>query len=90
VDEVALEQAFLEFFGFPLLITIPPLLYTHLSPPHEVCCSPDQAAHYHTLDPKLCASSLSLHLASLGVKELICVSILYKSSYCKELVSYFY
>jgi hypothetical protein len=25
----------------------------HSLPPHEVCDSPDQAAHYHTLGPKL-------------------------------------
>jgi hypothetical protein len=53
VDEEALEQ------GFPPLIIIPPLLHTHLSPPHEVCDSPDQAEHYHTLDPKLGASSVT-------------------------------
>jgi hypothetical protein len=29
------------------------LLHIHLSPPHEVCDSPDQAAHYHTLGSKL-------------------------------------
>jgi hypothetical protein len=28
----------------PLLITIPPLLYTHLLPPSEVWNNPDQAA----------------------------------------------
>jgi hypothetical protein len=52
----------------PLLITIPPLVHTYLSPPHEVHDSPDQAAHYHTLGPKLVASSLTRHLAGLGVK----------------------
>jgi len=35
------------------------LLHTHLSPPHEVCDSPDQAAHYHTLGSKFGASSLT-------------------------------
>jgi hypothetical protein len=35
------------FFRFALLIAIPPLLHTHLSLPHEVCDSPDHAAHYH-------------------------------------------
>jgi hypothetical protein len=39
----------LSFFGLPPLILIPPLLHTHLSPPPEVCDSPDQAAHYHIL-----------------------------------------
>jgi hypothetical protein len=68
VDEVTLEQVFLRVLWFPLIIIIPPLLHTHLSPPHEVCDSPDQAAHYHTLSPKLGASSLIRHFASLGVK----------------------
>jgi hypothetical protein len=52
--------------GFPpsssvslLLVTIPPLLHTHLSPPHEVSDSPDQAAHYHTAGTKLGASSVT-------------------------------
>jgi hypothetical protein len=36
-------------FGFFLLIIIPRLLHTHLSPPLEVCASLDQAAHYHVL-----------------------------------------
>jgi hypothetical protein len=49
VDEVALEQVFLrDLFCIPLLIIIPTLLHTHLSPPHELCDSPDQVAHYHT------------------------------------------
>jgi hypothetical protein len=48
-----------QLFCFPPLITIPPLLHNHLSPPHEVCDSPDQAAHYHSLGPKLGASSLT-------------------------------
>jgi hypothetical protein len=58
---VTLEQ------DFPLLVIITPLLHTNLSPPHEVCNSPDQAAHYHTLGPKLGASSLTRHLAGLGL-----------------------
>jgi hypothetical protein len=41
----------------------PPLLHTHLSPPHQVCDSPDQAAHYHTLSTKLGASCLTWHLS---------------------------
>jgi hypothetical protein len=50
-----------EFFGlFPANI-IPPLLHIHVSPPHEVCDSSDQAAHYHHLDPKLGASFLTWH-----------------------------
>jgi hypothetical protein len=49
----------------------PPLLHTHLLPPHEVCDSPDQAAQYHTLGPKLGASSLTGHLA--GTEEIIII-----------------
>jgi hypothetical protein len=41
---------------------IPPLLHIHLSPPHEVCDCPDQAAHYHNLGPKLGASLLTRHI----------------------------
>jgi lipid-A-disaccharide synthase-like uncharacterized protein len=44
------------------------MLYTHLSLPHKVYDSPDQAAHYHTLDPKLVASSLTWHLTGLTAK----------------------
>jgi hypothetical protein len=44
---------FSEFLHFPLFITIPPLLHTHLSPPHEVCDSPEKAAHCHTQGTKL-------------------------------------
>jgi hypothetical protein len=58
----------MEFFNFSLVIIIPPLLNNHLSPPHKVCDSPNQVAHYHTLSPKLGASSLNRHLAGLGVK----------------------
>jgi hypothetical protein len=63
------DRFFSEFFGSPLSIqyTISPLLCTHLSLPHEVCDSPDQAARYHTLGPKLWASSLTWHLA--GTEE---------------------
>jgi hypothetical protein len=44
-------------FGFSLLITIPPLLHTHISPPPEVRDDPNQAAHYHILG----LLSLGLH-----------------------------
>jgi hypothetical protein len=42
--------------------------FVYHRPTREVCDSPDQAAHYHTLGAKLGASSLTRHLASLGVK----------------------
>jgi hypothetical protein len=35
------------FFDFAILITIPQLLHTHLSPFPEVCDARDQAAPYH-------------------------------------------
>jgi hypothetical protein len=66
VDTVALGQVFLRVRFCPVNV-IPCLLRTHLSQPHEVCDSPDQAAHYHALGPKLGASSLTRHLA--GKKE---------------------
>jgi hypothetical protein len=37
-------------FAFPLLLIIPPLLHTHLSPPVEFCDSYEQAAYYHIVD----------------------------------------
>jgi hypothetical protein len=43
--------------------TISPLRHSHLSPPHEVCDSADQAAHYHTLGPKLGTLSLTWPMA---------------------------
>jgi hypothetical protein len=36
-----------------------------------VCDSPDRAAHYHTLGPKLGVSSLTRHLAGLEVKVVL-------------------
>jgi hypothetical protein len=50
IDEVALELSFNQFsLIFPLLIIIPPLLPTNVSPPRQVRESPDNAAHYHSL-----------------------------------------
>jgi hypothetical protein len=63
VNEVALKQVFLRVLQFFLLIIIPPLLHTLLSPPREVCYSSDEAAHYRTPGSK----SLTRHLAGLGV-----------------------
>jgi branched-subunit amino acid transport protein len=53
VDKVALGQVFLRVLRFSPANIIPPLLHIHLSLPHEVCDSSDQAAHYHHLGPKL-------------------------------------
>jgi hypothetical protein len=60
VDKVALGQVFPRYSVFACQYIIAP---THLSPPHEVCNSSDQGAHYHTLGPLLGASSVTWHLA---------------------------
>jgi hypothetical protein len=62
VDKVELAQVFLRVLRFSPVSIIPPLLHTHLSPPHEVCQSPDQAEYCHTLDPKLGAWPLTQHV----------------------------
>jgi hypothetical protein len=61
VDKVALGQVFLRVLRFSHANIIPPLFHIYLSPPHEVCDSSDQAAHYHHLGPKLGASFLTWH-----------------------------
>jgi hypothetical protein len=61
VDKVALGQVFLRVLRFYPANIIPPLLHIHLSPPHEVSDSSEQAAHYHHLGPKLGASFLTRH-----------------------------
>jgi hypothetical protein len=61
VDKVALAQVFLRVLQFCPASIIPPLLHTHMSPPHEVCDSSDQAAYYHHVGPKLGASFLTRH-----------------------------
>jgi hypothetical protein len=61
VHRVALKQVFLRVLRFSPAIIIRPLLHIHLSPPHEVCDSSNQAAHYHHLGPKLGASFLTRH-----------------------------
>jgi hypothetical protein len=66
-DRAALGQGFLRVLLLSPVNIIPPLLHTHLSPSHEACDSSDQVAHYHTLGPKLGASSLTQHLA--GTEE---------------------
>jgi hypothetical protein len=60
-DKVALGQVFLRVFQFSPANISPPLLHIHLSPPHEMCDSSDQAAQYHHLGPKLGASFLTRH-----------------------------
>jgi hypothetical protein len=54
-------QVFLRVLRFFPASIIPPLLRINLSPPHEVCDSSDQAAHYHHLGPKLGALFLTRH-----------------------------
>jgi hypothetical protein len=63
VDKVAMGQVSLRVLRFSPVHISPPLLHTHLSPPHEMCHSPDQAVLYHALGPKLGASSLTRYLA---------------------------
>jgi hypothetical protein len=62
-SELALGLVFSEFFGYPPSIYHFTVAAARLSPPHEVCDSPDQAAHYHALGPKLWASSMTRNLA---------------------------
>jgi hypothetical protein len=59
--KVALGQVFIRVIRFSPVNIIPPLLHIHISPPHEVCDSSDQAAHYHHLGPKLGASLVTRH-----------------------------
>jgi hypothetical protein len=54
--------------GQVFLLLVTPMLHTHPAPPHKMCNSPDQAAHYHTLGPKLGASSVTWHFVGLRVK----------------------
>jgi hypothetical protein len=61
VDKVALGKVFLRVLRFSPANIIRPLLHIHLSPPHEVYNSPEQAAHYHHLGAKLGASFLTGH-----------------------------
>jgi hypothetical protein len=58
MDKVTLEQDSLRVLRFSPASIIPPFRHTYPLLPHEVCDSSDQAAHYHTLDLKLGASSL--------------------------------
>jgi hypothetical protein len=62
VDKVALWHVFLRVLQISPANIIPPLFHIHLSPPHEVCDSSDQAARYHHFGPKLGASFLTRHI----------------------------
>jgi hypothetical protein len=61
VNKVTLGHVFLRVLRFSPASIIPPLLHINLSPPHEECVSPDEAAHYHHLGPKLGALFLTRH-----------------------------
>jgi hypothetical protein len=63
---MALQQ-FLSSASVSPVNIIPPQLHNHLSPPHEVCDIPDQAAHYNILGPNLGAAPTQ-QFASLRVK----------------------
>jgi hypothetical protein len=73
VDKVALGQVFLPVIPFFPVSIVPPLLHIHLSPPHEVCGSSEQAAHCHTFSPKLGASSQTRHLPGKKGMKMICL-----------------
>jgi hypothetical protein len=56
-----------------------------------VCDSPDQAAHYQTLGSKLAASSLTRHLAGLGVKVVYWfIRFLYDESFSRKSVKFYF
>jgi hypothetical protein len=67
---------------FPPANISPPLLHIHLSPPHEVCDSSDQATHYHHLGTKLGASFLTGHFGRKQKKK-VKKSCKTKFIYCK-------
>jgi hypothetical protein len=48
-NEMLLQTVPLCSFNFLLLAIIPPLLWTDLSVPPEMCNKPHQAVHYHIL-----------------------------------------
>jgi hypothetical protein len=75
VDKVALGQVFLRVLRFSPANIIPPLPHIHLSPPHEVCDSSDQAPHYHHLGPQLGASLLTRHIGWKQNKKKNCRSV---------------
>jgi hypothetical protein len=68
VNNVALEQGFSSFVGFPLPIIIPPFLHTLLSSLND---STNQAACYDTLGIKSGASSLTRRSADYIVRKLV-------------------
>jgi hypothetical protein len=47
-----------------------------MSPPHSVCESPGQTAHFRTLGSKLGASALNRRLADVRVKIVLFISFL--------------
>jgi hypothetical protein len=64
IHEICGEQSgtgagFLRVLLFSPANIIPTLFHIHLSPPHQVSDSSDQAANYHHLGPKLGASFLT-------------------------------
>jgi hypothetical protein len=68
LDDLTLEQDFLRVLRFPVLSSFHHCSILIYHCPHEVCDSPDQATHYHTLDSKLGSSCLTRHLSELGVE----------------------
>jgi hypothetical protein len=70
VAEVVLSP---RVFSFPMLIVIPPLLYTHLSPLPQVRDSTDQAAHDLILVSLVRGLTFDPVLSWLHSKELECI-----------------
>jgi hypothetical protein len=65
----------LSLFGFPLLIlsTIDPYIHMSLTP--EICESPDQVAHYHTLGLKVWSFISDLATSCLESEEIMLVCL---------------
>jgi hypothetical protein len=82
VDKVVVGQVFLLSSLVSPANIIPPLLHIHLSPPHEVCDSSDQAAHYYHLGPKLGASFLTQHIGWKQNKKAIFSRGIIKHAHC--------
>jgi hypothetical protein len=70
-----MELVPLPVLRFSTATIIQPLLHAHLSP-LGVCHSPDQAAHYHILGPKLGASSLTRSRSKATLVTVVSVSSL--------------
>jgi hypothetical protein len=72
LEEMALEQVYLQVYSFSPANFYSTISPTHLSPASEACENPDQAAHYHISVAG--ASSLRLErLSPLGTAASTCL-----------------